>query len=261
MSFSDVESTIAPSGSSGCKSPTISNSSTLGTISSARSLIHKQTDSVQSGPEPGSNSRRAFWKSKSPGWQHIRNTTREFWKSKSPGWQHIRNTTREFWKSKRPDWQNVRRIALMALILINWTAVSAACLAFYIVVRKFMARGLTVDRDVMNQLQTALIVGCIYSAIVSLLLFGRLVSDCRRSPPKISSWWWFSYCLLVFGLIGWMATSGGLLSENPLVPFGCPGKTCLPSSVAEATWSKVTVVVWVVEPTLFVHSILWIFIV
>jgi hypothetical protein len=52
--------------------------------------------------------------------------------SGSPGWQHIRGTTREFWKSKRPDWQNVRRIAPTALILINWTAVSAACLAFYI---------------------------------------------------------------------------------------------------------------------------------
>ncbi|KAJ7796366.1 hypothetical protein B0H14DRAFT_2915532, partial [Mycena olivaceomarginata] len=196
MSFSDVESTIAPSESSGCKSPTISNSSTLGTISSARPTRS------QSGPEPGSNSRRAFWK------------------SKSPGWQHIRGTTREFWKSKRPDWQNVRRIAPTALILINWTAVSAACLAFYIVVRKFMARGLTVDRDGMNQLQTALIAGCVYSAIVSLLLFDRLVSDCRRSPPKVSPWWWFSYCPLVCGLIGWMAASGGLLSENWLAPFG-----------------------------------------
>ncbi|KAJ7756720.1 hypothetical protein B0H14DRAFT_2977274, partial [Mycena olivaceomarginata] len=170
-------------------------SSTLGTIGSARSLIHKQTDSVQGGPEPGSNSRRAFWKSKSPGWQH------------NP-WHDTGNL------------ENVRRIVPTALILINWTAVSAACLAFYIVVRKFMTRGLTVDRDGMNQLQTALIAGCVYSAIVSLLLFDRLVSDCRRSPPKISPWWWFSYCPLVFGLIGWMATSGGLLSENWLAPFG-----------------------------------------
>ncbi|KAF7360208.1 hypothetical protein MVEN_00749600 [Mycena venus] len=223
MSFSD-ESTLAASESQGCKS--ISDSSTLVTIT-AGSLGREKSASTKSIPTPASNSTVTTSQHEGPNRQHI------------------------------------HRLAPTALILVHWTAVSATCFGFYFVVHKFTGKGLTLDYENMNQALGTLIAGCVYCGSMSLLLFGTLILAFQgRHPRTIRGLLYMSYHLVV-GLFAWLGFLLGLLSTNPLIPFDCTlsflleKEACLPPAVAGAQWSKVKVVVWVVQSTLLVHSFLW----
>ncbi|KAJ7468046.1 hypothetical protein FB451DRAFT_1257891 [Mycena latifolia] len=150
---------------------------------------------------------------------------------------------------QRRDWQNVCRIAPTALLLTHWTAVSAACLGFYFVVRKFLTMHLTLDFDDLDEDLNALIAGCVYCACMAALLLGVLVLACRRQQPQMLTRLLQACFCLIIELFFFMGFILSCLATNPLIPFDCTllnKEACMSPPVAQALWSKIKLVVWIV---------------
>ncbi|KAJ7634634.1 hypothetical protein FB45DRAFT_1141826 [Roridomyces roridus] len=156
-------------------------------------------------------------------------------------------------------WVNVRRIAPTALLLVHWTAVSAASLAFHFVVREFVQRRIEAsNRDKMNGVLNTLIVGFVYCGCTSALILVVLVFGARGQRVVMVQRLVTVCQYLTMGLLAWIGILSGLLSSNPLVPLSCEDQNvCFAHAVAHPVWTRAVVVVWVVLSTLFVHSLLW----